>query len=134
LDGGKSSSSGGFLCAQGFGDCRLKFIEHKLLFIELLVPSHRGRGDLAFLSTNQIQTRLRSKDIAKGVILGFDYDMEIMLLVELAGVKAKALSGVGSGNRLGRVRVGLGGLGNRVSWVKPGRVKPLTRIRLSLIP
>jgi hypothetical protein len=133
-DCGELSSPNGFLCALGFGDCGMKFVENMPLFIGLLVPSRRGHRDLAFLSTNQIQTRLRSKDIAKGVILGFDYDMEIMLLVELAGAKAKALSRVGSGNRLGRVRVGLGGFGNRVSWVKPGRVKPLTRIGLSLIP
>jgi hypothetical protein len=58
----------------GFGDCGMKFVEHMPLFIVLLVPSCRGHKDLAFLSTNQIQTRLRSKDIAKGVILGFGYD------------------------------------------------------------
>jgi hypothetical protein len=30
----------------------MKLIEHMLLFIGLLVPSHGGLGDLAFLSTN----------------------------------------------------------------------------------
>jgi hypothetical protein len=57
-DGGESSSHGGFLCALGFVDYRLKFVEHSPLFIGILVPSCRGRGDLAFLSTNQIQTWL----------------------------------------------------------------------------
>jgi hypothetical protein len=78
----------------------MKFIEHMPLFIGLLVPSRRGRGDLAFLSTNRIQTMLQSKDITKGAIIGFGYDMEI----GLARFKAKALSYVGSV-----------GLGNRVS-------------------
>jgi hypothetical protein len=40
----------------GFGDCGMKFVKHMPLFIGLLVPSCRGHGDLAFLSTNQIQT------------------------------------------------------------------------------
>jgi hypothetical protein len=62
----------------------VKFVEHMPLFIGLLVPSRRGHGDQAFLSTNRIQTRLRSKDIAKGVILGFGYNIEIRLPVRLA--------------------------------------------------
>jgi hypothetical protein len=73
-DDGELSSPNGFLCSLGFGDCGMKFIEHMPLFIGLSVPSRRGHGDLAFLSTNGIQTRLRSKDIAKGVIPGFSYD------------------------------------------------------------
>jgi hypothetical protein len=58
LDGGESRSHNSFLCALGIGDCGMKFIEHRLLFIGLLVPSYRGCGDLSFLSKNQIQTRL----------------------------------------------------------------------------
>jgi hypothetical protein len=54
----------------------MKFVMHMPLFLELLVPSRRGRGDLAFLSTNRIQSQLQSKDIAKGVILDFGYDMK----------------------------------------------------------
>jgi hypothetical protein len=57
-DGGESSSHRGFLCALGFVDYGLKFVEHRPLFIGILVPSCRGRGDLAFLTTNQIQTWL----------------------------------------------------------------------------
>jgi hypothetical protein len=101
LDDGESSSCGGFLYVLGFGDCGMKFVEHRPLFIGLLVPSHRGCEDQAFLSTNRIETRLRSKDIAKGVILGFVYDMEIGLPIGLAGL----------GEILIRGRVRLGQLG-----------------------
>jgi hypothetical protein len=65
-DGGELSSPDSFLCALGFGDCGMKFVEDSSLFIGLLVPSRRGHRDLAFLSTNRIQTRLPSKDITKG--------------------------------------------------------------------
>jgi hypothetical protein len=102
-DGGESSSCGGFLCVLGFGDCGMKFIKHMPLFIGLLVPSHRGRVVLAFLSTNRIQSQLRSKDITNGAILCCSYDMEIRLQVGLVGVKAKDLSKVGSGSRFGWV-------------------------------
>jgi hypothetical protein len=71
------SSPDGFLCALGFGDCRMKFVEHMPLFIGLFVPSRRGHRDLAFLSANQIQTQLRLKDIAKGVIPHFGYDIRM---------------------------------------------------------
>jgi hypothetical protein len=73
-DDSELSSPDSFLCALGFRDCRMKFVEHMPLFIWLLVPSRRGHRELAFLSTNQIQTRLLSKDIAKGVIPSFGYD------------------------------------------------------------
>jgi hypothetical protein len=51
-NGGELSSPNGFHCALGFGDCRMKFVEHMPLFIGLLVPSRRRHGDLAFLSRN----------------------------------------------------------------------------------
>jgi hypothetical protein len=54
----------------------MKFVEHKPLIIELLVPSHKGQGEQDFLATNRIQTQLRSKDIAEGVILDFGYNMK----------------------------------------------------------
>jgi hypothetical protein len=77
LDGGELSSRSGFLRALVFGACGIKYDEHGSLFIGILVPSCRGCGDLSFPSSNRTQTRLRSEDIAKGMILGFGYDTGI---------------------------------------------------------
>jgi hypothetical protein len=64
----ESSSRGGYLRALGFGVCGTKSDEHGPLFIGLLVLTHRGCGVLPFLSINQTQTRLQSKDFGKGKI------------------------------------------------------------------
>jgi hypothetical protein len=90
--------------------CGQKFGLYWQLFIGVLSPTRGGYGVLHFLSSNQTQIWLRLKDIAKGVILGFGYDMGIGLPVGSTGVKTKALSGVGSGSRIDQVRVRLGGL------------------------
>jgi hypothetical protein len=56
-------------------------------------------------------------------------------------VKAKTLFGVGSGSRLGRVRVGSGRLRQipfpgvvGLAWLSSGKGKPLTQAGLNLIP
>jgi hypothetical protein len=74
--------------------CEQKFGLFRRLFIGVLAPTRRGYRVLHFLSSNRTQIRLRLKDIAKGVILGFGYNMGIRLPVGSAAVKAKGLSGV----------------------------------------
>jgi hypothetical protein len=89
--------------------CGQKFGLYWQLSIGVLAPTRGGYGVLHFLSSNRTQIWLCLKDIAKGAILGFGYDMGIGLPVRSTGVKTKALSRVGSGSRIDRVR--LGGLG-----------------------
>jgi hypothetical protein len=90
--------------------CEQKFGLFRQLFIGVLAPTRRGYGVLHFLSSNRTQIQLHLKDIAKGAILDFGYTMGIGLPVGSAAVKAKGLSGVGSGSQLDRVRVRLDGL------------------------
>jgi hypothetical protein len=52
-----------------------KFVGDRVLFKGVLDPTRRGDGVLQFLSLNRTQIRLRSKDIAKGMILSFGYDI-----------------------------------------------------------
>jgi hypothetical protein len=70
-DVNESSSSGGYLCALGFGACGMKFDEYGPLFIGLLSPTRRGDGVLRFLYTNQTLSRLRLGDFWKGTSSGW---------------------------------------------------------------
>jgi hypothetical protein len=61
-DGDESSPRGGYLHALGFWGCETKFDEHKPLYTELLVQTHRERGLLLILSHRRIKT---GKDMIK---------------------------------------------------------------------